>query len=378
LHGGFAMMRFPADLERRYLDDRFGHRKHETLVGGLIALVLFDLLIVAEFFAIPDVLNLAIWLKLGVVSPLSLIVLLTLDKLPGSRFLDPALCLILALATGTLIVLLRKTHAPHAAFFHSALAVVLVMANSLLRLRFWYALAASLAICTGYTLGLGITGSAAPQALAASDAILLLCGAGTLISNRARERGERHDYLRALCRHLRAAATSDARTTDALNGIHDRRSFDLHLEQRWFDCRSHELPMSLLLIEADVGTEASQVQQIAAIVKSSVRHAGDLAAHLGGARFAVTLPALAENKAAEAAEQIRAAVERIQIPLRNGRSGDVVTVSVGTAVSASGHPGSPHSLIETAEEALRRAKAAGGNRTEGAATVAAGEHRVAG
>jgi diguanylate cyclase (GGDEF)-like protein len=364
LRDGFPLMRFPAPLEQRYRDDRFDGRKREALSGGLAALVLFDLLLAADVFTIPDALNFAVWLKLGVVTPLALMVLLTLDRLPGPRFLDPVLSLFPLLACATQLVLLDKSHAPLVTLAYAGLALLPIMVNTLLRLHFWYAVAVSTAVCALYAGVLAVKAIVPLPVLAAGEVILLLCSVGTLFGNRAREYNERREYLQTLRRHLRVAADVKASTGDGLEGIHDRRSFSAHLEQRWFDCRNHELPISLLLIQADEGAEPSHLQSIASIVKSGVRHASDLAAHLGGARFALTLPALAQNKAVEEAQRLRSAVENLQIPLRGGRSGDVVTISIGVAVSIGDLPGSPHALIDVTEDALGRAQSAGGNRVE--------------
>jgi diguanylate cyclase (GGDEF)-like protein len=364
LRDDFPWMRFPAPLEQRYRDDRFDVRKRDALNGGLVALALFDLLLAADAFAIPDALNFAVWLKLGVITPLALMVLLTLDRLPGPRFLDPALSLLPLLACAAQLVLLHKSHAPLVMLAHAGLALLPIMANTLLRLHFGYAMAVSAAICALYA-SVFIAKALAPlPVLAAGEVVLLLCSIGTLFGNRTREHNERREYLHALRRHLRAAADAKTATDDGLEDIHDRRSFSVHLEQRWSDCRNHDLPISLLLIQADKGTEPSHLQSIAAVVKSGVRHASDLAAHLGGGRFVLTLPALAQNKALDEAQRLRVAVENLQIPLRGGHSGEVITVSIGVAVSIGDLPGSPHALIDVAEDALGRAQSAGGNRVE--------------
>jgi diguanylate cyclase (GGDEF)-like protein len=88
---------------------------------------------------------------------------------------------------------------------------------------------------------------------------------------------------------------------------------------------------------------------------------GDLAARYGGEEFAVLLPDTDEHGAAIIGERIRQAVLLLAIEHHASRR-HVMTVSVGAAsVGRNAFEGGPEALLQSADRALYRAKAAGRN-----------------
>jgi diguanylate cyclase (GGDEF)-like protein len=91
-----------------------------------------------------------------------------------------------------------------------------------------------------------------------------------------------------------------------------------------------------------------------------VSRPGDLVARFGGEEFAVILPNTGPQGAVEVANQICASLRGRQIP-HTANSPGIMTVSVGcaTAVPCIGDPAT--TLIESADQALYRAKRSGRN-----------------
>jgi diguanylate cyclase (GGDEF)-like protein len=109
--------------------------------------------------------------------------------------------------------------------------------------------------------------------------------------------------------------------------------------------------------------------EVARVLREHSRNI-DEPARYGGEELALVLPQTDVARAGNAAERIRAAIERLRIPRLDGGAPLAVTASFGVAAlpeSAS----DKEELIAAADAALYRAKAAGKNRVEHAEPLAA-------
>ena len=165
--------------------------------------------------------------------------------------------------------------------------------------------------------------------------------------------------------------------TDALTGLANRRAFDEALDAEWRRAARDGSALSLLILDTDHfkafndanGHQAGDdcLRTIAGAVGEAVRRAGELAARYGGEEFAVVLPATDAARATALAEQIRRAIAALRIPHPQSPDGGVVTVSVGVATAVAAQGASlkmPDGLLQAADRALYKAKAAGRNRVE--------------
>jgi diguanylate cyclase (GGDEF)-like protein len=158
---------------------------------------------------------------------------------------------------------------------------------------------------------------------------------------------------------------------DALTGIANRRRFDEALSTEWRRALRESDKLSLLLIDADHFKRYNDMyghvrgdsclKQIAEAAMDIVLRPGDLVARYGGEEFAVVLPGTNEIGAKAVAEDICQAVRNRRIP-HEGNAPGIVTVSVGCATIVPQRGKSPLDLIESADQALYRAKGRGRNR----------------
>jgi diguanylate cyclase (GGDEF)-like protein len=156
-------------------------------------------------------------------------------------------------------------------------------------------------------------------------------------------------------------------TTDALTGLKNRRKFDAEMDAEWRRAARHNMPVALLMIDADhfksyndtFGHQAGDqvLVGIAICISDSVRRAGDCAARYGGEEFAVLLPGVSPADALSVAETIRLKVQQW--------SGDpaVTTVSIGVASLTPSATMEWHELVKAADKALYAAKANGRDRS---------------
>jgi diguanylate cyclase (GGDEF)-like protein/PAS domain S-box-containing protein len=173
--------------------------------------------------------------------------------------------------------------------------------------------------------------------------------------------------------HLQSAyrAMETLVVVDALTGIANRRRFDDVLATEWRRSLREGGKLSLLLIDADHFKRYNDtyghvrgdscLKLIAEAALDVVLRPGDLVARYGGEEFAVVLPGTDELGAKAVAEDICQALRNRRVP-HEGNAPGIVTVSIGCATVVPQRGKSTQDLIESADQALYRAKGRGRNR----------------
>jgi diguanylate cyclase (GGDEF)-like protein len=187
---------------------------------------------------------------------------------------------------------------------------------------------------------------------------------------------ERTEELRRVNERL-----SELSFSDALSGLANRRRFDEMLETEWKRGIRFRHPLSLVMADIDhfkryndaLGHPAGDrcLVEVAEVLQTVARRAGDLVARYGGEEFMLLLPATGAADAAIVAETVRAEIEALRIPHPDGPF-PFVTASFGVATSVPATAGDHARLVSAADAALYRAKSAGRNRVESAAPEGAG------
>ena len=158
---------------------------------------------------------------------------------------------------------------------------------------------------------------------------------------------------------------------DELTQIANRRRFDERFLQEWRRARRDHTPLALVLCDIDFfkryndtyghlkGDDAlkSVAQTLQAVLKRSM----DLAARFGGEEFAIILPNTDIEGAISVAEDVKKAVEELQIEHSASNAGPFVTCSYGVAALTPVGDKTFKILIDMADKALYKAKAGGRN-----------------
>ena len=388
---GFRWLRFDPELERRFEDDGVEQRLRHFVISGAICLVAYDGFLLCDWFMVPDVFATAVLIRLGVFTPLALLLLLAGHlykfQVPLLHTLRDSINVreTVVAATGllsaiTLVIIIALSRSPYAPLYHGGLVVVVMYGCVVQRLRFRFASALALAI---YALHLGSILLSPPLRFPLRvplDLFLFVIIAFTLVANYRLERDERMRYLlrcREAALRQRLAQTNvrleRMSRLDALTGVANRRHFQDYLSYVWTRATGDGAVVSLMMLDVDFfkayndryGHPAGDdcLRRIAAALQISLRRPGDLIARFGGEEFIAVLPGTPAALAARAAERVRQSVEDLRLQHQGSRVGDgIVTVSIGVAAARPGSSAAgAEALIAAADQMLYRAKNGGRN-----------------
>ena len=175
-------------------------------------------------------------------------------------------------------------------------------------------------------------------------------------------------------RERELVATNDRLTViasiDMLSGLANRRGFQSRLDFEWLKAQQYDSALSLLMIDVDHFKSYNDTyghpegdacltrlgETLSGIAAETMGFAG----RYGGEEFCLLLPNVGVDRASEIGEQVRKAVEALEMPHRTS-SHRLVTVSVGVACTRPNDTQRPGDLIEAADAALYAAKHRGRN-----------------
>jgi diguanylate cyclase (GGDEF)-like protein len=165
---------------------------------------------------------------------------------------------------------------------------------------------------------------------------------------------------------------NDIAERDGLSGLYNRRMFDTLANRLWLQAKRNREAIQVILVDIDhfkpfndlYGHQAGDncIRQVATIIARACRRPFDFCARYGGEEFVLVLYAPSGNDPTTLPEQIRRETMALGIPHASSAAGGTITVSVGSATAAPESKRSLAGLIQTADEALYRAKQLGRNR----------------
>ncbi|MBU0916312.1 MAG: GGDEF domain-containing protein [Gammaproteobacteria bacterium] len=164
---------------------------------------------------------------------------------------------------------------------------------------------------------------------------------------------------------------------DSLTGLLNRRAIENSLDKEAQRLQRFGEVYSVMLVDIDhfkrindnLGHAAGDevLRAVAAILKDHAREV-DRVARYGGEEFCVLLPHTDHEGALQAAERLRSAVHRTDIPWQD----EQICVTISTGLATAQDPDEPlHALLKRADDALYRAKTEGRNRVVAAPTCKA-------
>lgn len=156
---------------------------------------------------------------------------------------------------------------------------------------------------------------------------------------------------------------------DGLTGVGNRRHFDATLQIEWRRCIRTGQPMSLILVDVDFfkryndryGHPAGDacLQSIASALKAGFTRSHDMVARYGGEEFVCILPDTPLEGAEKTANELERAVRALGIAHDKSDVSEMVTISLGVAVTNPAQGENAAGLVACADAQLYLAKRSG-------------------
>lgn len=376
-----AWLRFPPRLERVFEAELGDERARLLIWAGLVALLSYDLFLIADYSLLSDIFPQAAAFRLGVVTPLGLLVVVALWRGVSAAIRETLESAIVFVSAASLVVFAYLSQAPDSIYYrsglNSGLLLVVAYGNIVVRLRFPYALATSLAIVV-FTAAFTPTVSQLPLILHVNNLLGLVTAAVfTLIANYVIERDQRRSYLLGLRERIRRAALVidnaklvELSHVDSLTGVANRRGLEEHLRLLRIAHASDDYAVMMFDIDHFKGYNDHYghlagdtcLRKVAEALRAGLHRSGDLAARFGGEEFVVVLTGVDHAAAEQVANRLCQRVAELRIPHAASPIADVVTISAGVALATFGAEQDALDVFSAADQALYRAKSSGRNR----------------
>lgn len=391
LNSNFRWLRFPQQLERQFVLHLPRSRAAGSAVANFLVTLAANLFLFADWIMVPDVFDVALVLRLGVLTPFGLL-LMVLTLLSISMRVREKMLLVIDLLSAMLHAFLCiQSNSPMAQMYTVGLAIIMLYSTSHLRTRFWVTATSTAGVMGIYAFTLTQFESPQWEVLISIGLLLFSSAVFTLYNLYGLEYEERLNYLMTL-RHQRMQSQlkkanrmlERVSRVDALTQVANRRHFDQFLTHVWERARRDSASVTVLMLDVDCFKAYNDhfghpkgdqcLTAVAKAIYNSLRKPGDLLARYGGEEFIAVLSKADLAQGLAAAERVRRAVMALRIEHPKSSVDQWVTVSIGVATLQSNLPQtSPQTLVAMADEALYQAKNDGRNRVVSRPKTPAGE-----
>lgn len=194
------------------------------------------------------------------------------------------------------------------------------------------------------------------------------------IRQRSQEIVEKNEELENTNKRLSEAnrRLEEVATTDGLTGLANKSHFLSRLGFEFMRAERGGHKLSLMMMDVDHFKNYNDnnghlagdrlLKQLADLIVENMRSI-DIIGRFGGEEFCIAMLDTGKRHAIKAAEKIRKAIERHHFEAQETQPGGNLTVSIGVAEYGEGFA-SEKDLLQSADEALYRAKELGRNRVE--------------
>jgi diguanylate cyclase (GGDEF)-like protein len=377
---GFQQLRLPEPLESGFEQSTFVQRSERLWIEGLIAIGLFNIYVIADYFIRGGVSWLPLQVRLCIVTPLALLINISMRWSPNKVYREISIALVSCLIGMTHLYLESNANATSSAYAQVGLIVAVIFVNVVMRLQFMYALSASAILFASDLVFIHQDHFlAAPEKLLGIT--LAICAISmTVVANYSVGREERLGYLMRLRSEIQSKELSFLNVElqkisyiDSLTGLANRHSYELQFAKLWSEAVTSGGCLSAIVIDIDHFKITNDTRghlygdrvlvRVAALLLQSLRCKDDFAARFGGEEFVVLLPGATQEGASIVAERIRKLVEVAGSPALPERGGHprLSTVSCGIATCWPGDSNCKEDLLDSADKALYLAKSRGRN-----------------
>jgi diguanylate cyclase (GGDEF)-like protein len=378
---GFKRLRLPEPLETGFEQSTAAHRVARQWVEGLIAIALFNVFVIVDYFIRGSSSWFPVLMRMCLVTPMALLVNASVRWNPNKIYRETIIAIV-SCSIGLLHLYLEANKgAAASAYAQVGLIVAVIFVNVVIRLQFPFALASSVILLCGDLVFIQQDQFLSPSEKLLGVTLAVCAILMTVIGNYSIGREERLGYLIRLRSDMQSRELSFVNeklqrisSVDSLTGLANRHSYELEFARLWREAHAAGTSLSAIVIDIDHFKNVNDTRghlygdrmlvRVASLLLQGLRGKDDFAARFGGEEFVVLLPAATQEGAMIVAERIRKLVEVAGSPALQEPGTHPPTSSVSCGV-ASCWPSEAHSkedLLEAADKALYEAKRGGRNR----------------
>jgi diguanylate cyclase (GGDEF)-like protein len=378
---GYQRLNLPEPLEGHFEHSTAPQRAARLWIEGLIAIGLFNVFVILDYFIRGGISWFPVQVRLCVVTPIALIVNASM-RLNPSRFYRETVISIVACAIGlTHLYFESNKDATSSAYAQVGVIVAVIFVNVVMRLQFSYALCSSAILLAGDLIFIQLDHFLNPSEKLLGITLAVCAILMTVVANYSVGREERMAYLIRLRSEMQSRELSFVNeklqrisSVDSLTGLANRHSYEQEFARMWREAVAAGTSLSAIVIDIDNFKNVNDTRghlygdrmlvRVASLLLQGLRGKDDFAARFGGEEFVVLLPSATQEGAMIVAERIRKLVEVAGSPALQEPSIHPPLSSVSCGV-ASCWPNETHAredLLEAADKALYQAKRSGRNR----------------
>jgi diguanylate cyclase (GGDEF)-like protein len=378
---GYQRLNLPEPLEGHFEHSTAPQRAARLWIEGLIAIGLFNVFVILDYFIRGGVSWFPVQVRLCIVTPIALIVNASM-RLNPSRFYRETVISVVACAIGlTHLYFESNKDATSSAYAQVGVIVAVIFVNVVMRLQFSYALCSSAILLAGDLIFIQLDHFLNPSEKLLGITLAVCAILMTVVANYSVGREERMAYLIRLRSEMQSRELSFVNeklqrisSVDSLTGLANRHSYEQEFARLWSEAVAAGTSLSAIVIDIDNFKNVNDTRghlygdrmlvRVASLLLQGLRGKDDFAARFGGEEFVVLLPSATQEGAMIVAERIRKLVEVAGSPALQEPSIHPPLSSVSCGV-ASCWPNETHAredLLEAADKALYQAKRSGRNR----------------
>jgi diguanylate cyclase (GGDEF)-like protein len=369
------MLNFEPGLEEGFRADRRRARRRSLQTAGMLTVIFPWLLLLADYFLLPDVFSLALWVRFDLMVVIALWTAIAFRLLASDLTPQWWAVTIGPLAVASNLYLVAWSHSPLGQLHLLSSAMVILYINVIMRPRFQLA-ALSTALMMAGVLWAAARLPETTRDLTQLFSVLVAIAATascSLYFLYQLELEERHNHLMSLRHRLLKTrlATVNAQLDqlarqDPLTLVANRRHADEHLAQLWQRRLRDREHLTVMMIDIDHfkafndhhGHPAGDacLRAVAQALLLDLRRGGDLLARYGGEEFIAVLHGVPPDEAMKTAERITQAIRDLNLTHEASPKGRV-TISVGLCSHRVGEIDAPvQAWVSAADQALYEAK----------------------
>lgn len=378
---GYQKLTLPEPLEGGFEHSTSGQRTARLWIEGLIAIALFNIYVIADYFIRGGSSWFPLQVRLCIVTPIALIVNATMRWNPNKYYRETVIAVV-ACGIGLMHLYLESNKdAASSAYAQVGLIVAVIFVNVVMRLEFPYALTTSGILFSADFVFIYQDRFLKPSEKLLGITLAVCAILMTVIANYSVGREERMGYLMRLRSEMQSRELSFVNerlqkisSVDSLTGLANRHSYEVEFRRLWREAVASGTSLSAIVIDIDHFKMVNDTRghlygdrmlvRVASLLLQGLRGKDDFAARFGGEEFVVLLPSATREGAVTVAERIRKLVEVAGSPAiqEQGIQPPMSSVSCGVASCWPTESCNREDLLEAADKALYEAKRSGRNR----------------